>query len=309
MTEPIIAPVDKKILSAELDTTKLIRHFKGLEVYIITAEDSPNVMDEIGRIREVEFRKEGGGTSKAKDIDRYDIGETPYKQLVAWDPEEQEIVAMYRYILCREAIRSPDDIELATYRLFTFSDRFVNEFLPYTIELGRSVVNRSAKKSLFGLFVIWSGLAALVKEYRDIKYFFGKTTLYGTFNIKARDILLYFLELYFAESKGLVKPRDDLDYKKETDGSELKSFFRGGAYKRDYAVLLETLSSLGESIPPIIISYLKLTKTIRCFGTAWNPHFGQVMETALLLTIRDIGRMYKRKFIDTYTSINTQAFA
>jgi len=362
MVKDIIPAVDKEALEAELSPDRLVRRYKGLEVYIVTAHNAPHVMDEIGRIREIEFRKEGGGTAQEKDVDHYDTGDIPYKQIVAWDGQEREIVAMYRYILCRDAVITPDDIKLATYRLFHFSDRFKRQVLPQTIELGRSVVNRSAKRALYVLYFIWCGLAALVCEYPDIGYFFGKTTLYDTYNVEARDTLLYFMELYYsngsssqasplsgpllrrardgkgpggagrsaeaaggndgsrAEGRGavndpgvaetpLVTPREDLRYKPSTDRSKLRRLFGGKNYKKDYAALLAKLASVGESMPPIINSYLKLTSTIKCFGTAWNPYFGNVMETALLLTIRDIRRIYRRKFIDTYKSINPTVFA
>ena len=269
MVKDIIPAVDKEALEAELSPDRLVRRYKGLEVYIVTAHNAPHVMDEIGRIREIEFRKEGGGTAQEKDVDHYDTGDIPYKQIVAWDGQEREIVAMYRYILCRDAVITPDDIKLATYRLFHFSDRFKRQVLPQTIELGRSVVNRSAKRALYGLYVIWCGLAALVCEYPDIDYFFGKTTLYDTYNVEARDTLLYFMELYFSggeepENGPMVIPREELRYDLVTDRSQLEALFGGKNYKRDYAVLLSKLASLGESMPPIIKAInVRLTRSLR----------------------------------------------
>jgi hypothetical protein len=308
MHKDIIAAVDKEALEAELTSDRLVRCFKGLEVYIVTAQNAPNAMDEIGRIREIEFRKEGGGTAKEKDIDQFDTGKIPYKQLLVWDPVEREIVAMYRYILCRDAVRSDGEIPLATHRLFTFSERFIEEYLPYTIELGRSVVNRNAKKSLYGLYVIWSGLAALVSEYSEMKYFFGKTTTFEYYPARARDLLFSFINLYFGDKEHLVRPREELCYEMTTDKSSLLSIFTGNDYRKDYDRLLKELSNLGQAIPPLIISYLRLTDTIKYFGTAWNPFFGNVMETAFLLTIRDINESKRKKFIETYKSINPDLF-
>ncbi len=308
MHKDIITPVDKRALEAELAPDKLVREFQNLSVYIVTARNAPNVMDEIGRIREIEFRKEGGGTAKEKDVDQFDTGEIPYNQLVAWDPKEREIVAMYRYILCRDAIRRNGEISLATHRLFSFSQIFIEEILPVTIELGRSVVNRNAKKCLHGLYVIWSGLAALVSEYQDMKYFFGKTTMYESYPAVARDMLFSFIELYFGADGSLVKPRDELRYEMTSDQERLSQLFTGGDYRKDYTKLLNEYSKLGLAVPPLIISYLRLTSTIKCFGTAWNPHFGNVMETAFLLTIEDIDGSKRKKFVDTYKSINPNLF-
>lgn len=306
--QDIIEAVDRDILDAELSSDKLARYFKELEVYIVTAHNAPNVMDEIGRIREMEFRKEGGGTGREKDIDQFDTGDIPYKQLVAWDPKEKEIVAMYRYILCGEVIDPGRGIHLATHRLFTFSERFVEEYLPYTIELGRSVVNRTAKRSLLGLFVIWSGLAALVSEYREIEYFFGKTTIYEHYPVKARDLLYTFLDLYFGDTDDLAKPREDVQYSTPNNQPELRSLFSGDRYRSDYTILRKELAQMDQVVPPILISYLRLTNTIKCYGTAWNTHFGNVLETAFLLTIRDIDQSKRKQFIETYESINPKLF-
>ncbi len=308
MHRDIITAVDKQALEAELTPKRLVRQFQGLSVYMITAQNAPNVMDEIGRIREIEFRREGGGTAKEKDVDQFDTGEIPYRQLVAWDPKEREIVAMYRYILCRNAIRRDGEISLATHRLFSFSERFIEEILPVTIELGRSVVNRNAKKCFHGLYVIWAGLAALVNEYGEMRYFFGKTTIYESCPAMARDMLFSFIELYFGDNGSLVKPRENLRYEMTSDQAKLSYLFSGNDYRKDYAKLLTEYSKLGLSVPPLIISYLRLTSTIKFFGTAWNPHFGNVMETAFLLTIKDINRSKRKKFIDTYKSINPDLF-
>ncbi len=308
MHKDIITAIDKRALEAELTPERLVRQFQGLSVFMVTAQNAPNVMDEIGRIREVEFRREGGGTAKEKDIDQYDTGEVPYRQLVAWDPKEREIVAMYRYILCRNAIGRDGEIFLATHRLFSFSEKFIQEILPYTIELGRSVVNRNAKKCLHGLYVVWSGLAALVSEYGEMRYFFGKTTMYESYPAIARDMLLSFVELYFGDNGSLVRPRENLRYEMTTDQAKLSSLYSGKDYRKDYAKLLSEYSNLGLAIPPLIISYMRLTSTMKCFGTAWNPHFGNVMETAVLLTINDINRPKRKKFIDTYKSINPDLF-
>ena len=94
--EDIIAPVPKELLKAELTEEKLLRftHRSDNEIYITTAHDSPNVMREIGRLREIAFRAAGGGTGKALDIDEFDTMENPYKQLVVWNPENQDIIGL-----------------------------------------------------------------------------------------------------------------------------------------------------------------------------------------------------------------------
>lgn len=288
-------------LARELVRDRRIRSVKGLDVYSVTAADAPRVMDEIGRIREVEFRKEGGGTGGRGDVDCFDLGDTPYRQLVVWDAQQQEVVAAYRYILCRDAHRSGPRPPLATECLFEFSNDFRRDYLPYSIELGRSVVNRSAKRRFLGLFAAWAGLGALVSEHRDIRYLFGKVTMYPTYDVLARDVLLHFLRLYFPDPAALVRPRRHLQVVPVS--AELGAVFQGRDYATDYARLRTELKELGELIPPLLISYLGLTQTMKTFGTARNPEFGNVDETAILITVSDINKDARTRFIDSYERI------
>lgn len=141
--EEIIAPISKEILKAELSEDKRLRFTNKShnEIYVITYQDSPNVMKEIGRLREIAFRAAGGGTGKAMDIDEYDVMENPYKQLVVWNPEAEEILGGYRYLLGDEVqFDEHGKPVLATAHMFNFSEVFLKEYLPYTVELGRSFV-------------------------------------------------------------------------------------------------------------------------------------------------------------------------
>jgi len=136
----IIAPIDKKLIIKELTPDRFIRKTNRLnnELYVITAHDSPNIMREIGRLRELSFRYAGGGTGEELDIDHYDTAQNPYKQLIVWDRESEEILGGYRYHICDESyVNEYGEINLATAELFTFSPDFIRNYLPYTIELGR----------------------------------------------------------------------------------------------------------------------------------------------------------------------------
>ncbi|MDD4638862.1 MAG: GNAT family N-acetyltransferase, partial [Bacteroidales bacterium] len=176
--EPVINPVERKLIIEELTGEKLIRHTRKGEnrLYEVTAHDSPHTMREIGRLREISFRLAGGGTGKAVDIDEFDIDErTPYKQLIVWDPKDQEIIGGYRYIQCAGL----DIKKMATTELFHFSEKFIQEYLPFTIELGRSFIQPNyqgtniKRKGLYSLDNLWDGLGALMLKHSKVKYFFG----------------------------------------------------------------------------------------------------------------------------------------
>lgn len=303
----IIAPVSKEKLMAELTPDKLMRKTnKGdNEIYIITHQDSPNVMLEIGRVREITFRNAGGGMGEEVDIDNYDICADPYKQLIVWDPQAMEIIGGYRYILCSHLpVDKMGNVHLATTQLFNFSDKFIKEYLPYTLELGRSFVqphyqsSKAGAKALFALDNLWDGLGALSVDHPEIKYFFGKVTMYTHFHTKARNLILYFFHKYFNDTENLVTPYHPLDL--GINNQEMEMVFNGGAYKEDYKILSQKVREFGENIPPLINSYMNLSPSMKTFGTVINHHFGNVEETAIILTISDIYEAKMDRHIETY---------
>lgn len=289
--EPIIKPVDRNLIFDELTSDKYVRNTrKGEnELYEITAEDSPNIMREIGRLREISFRVAGGGTGKPVDIDQFDVDERdPYRQLIVWDPKDEEILGGYRYILCGGL-----DIEkMATRELFNFSDKFIKEYLPFTIELGRSFIQPNyqgtniKRKGLYSLDNLWDGLGALMVKYDNFRYFFGKVTMYTSYNYKARNTLLNFLHKYFEDESNLVTPIKPLDYDK--DNAYYQGLFNDLDYEQAYKVLFREIKNNGEHIPPLINSYMNLSPSMKVFGTAINEGFGGVEETGILVSVKDI---------------------
>lgn len=306
--EAIIEPVAKKILLAELTTNKFVRTTnKGEnEIYIITHHDSPNVMKEIGRLREVTFRASGGGTGLPIDIDEFDTADAPYKQLIVWSPEDQEIVGGYRFIKCKDAPIKNGIVDLATTELFEFSDKFIKEYLPYTIELGRSFVQPNFqpslenRKGLFSLDNLWDGLGAIIVDNPDMKYYFGKVTMYTHFNLEARDMILAFMDYYFPNDENMVIPLDELSLPITTDVSEFLKSIDGLPYKEGHRILNKNVRDRGEQIPPLINSYMNISPTMKSFGTANNTHFGDVEESGILVTIADIYPAKTDRHIKTY---------
>ncbi len=307
MQEEIIQPVDRNLLQKELTSDTFLRNTNNgnNEIHIITHHTSPNVMLEVGRLRELSFRTAGGGTGKAADIDDFDTGEVPYKQLIVWDAVEKEIVGGYRYILGHEVSTYDDgQPKLATSGLMVYSDKFIKDYLPFTIELGRSFVqpkyqpSRESRRGLFSLDNLWDGLGALVIDHPEIKYFFGKVTMYDHFNPVARDMILCFMHKFFPDKDKLTYPKEPLTYK--TDVKAFEGIFTGDTFEENHKILFQKVRELGENIPPLVNSYMVISPTMRTFGTAWNEEFGGVEETGILIKIEDIYESKKNRHINTY---------
>ena len=312
--EEIIAPISKEILKSELTEEKRMRftNKSNNEIYVVTAHNAPNVMEEIGRLREVAFRAAGGGTGKSMDIDEYDIMPNPYKQLVVWNPEAEEILGGYRYLL-------GDEVEydehgkpiLATAHMFEFSEKFLKEYLPYTVELGRSFVtleyqsSRAGAKGLFALDNLWDGLGALTVIKPNMKYFFGKMTMYPTYHRQGRDMILYFLNQHFEDKDKLISPIRALEL--ETNPKLLEELFCCDSFKEDYRILNTEVRKLGYNIPPLVNAYMGLSPTMRMFGTAINYGFGDVEETGILIAVDEILEEKRQRHIESYVKQNPES--
>lgn len=305
--EEIIAPISKEILKSELTEDKKLRRTNksNNDIYIITAHNAPNVMKEIGRLREIAFRAGGGGTGLSMDIDEYDTMENPYRQLIVWNPESEEIIGGYRYILGTD-VRMDEHGHpiLATAHMFNFSQEFLNDYLPQTIELGRSFVTleyqstRSDAKGIFALDNLWDGLGALTVLMPNVKYFFGKMTMYPSYNRLGRDMILYFLKKHFGDKDKLVVPTEPLLL--ETDEKELATLFLEEDFKADYRILNREVRSLGCNIPPLVNAYMGLSPTMRVFGTGINYEFGNVEETGILIAVNEILEDKRIRHMDSF---------
>ncbi len=300
----LIDPIERDVLKKELNKDTFLRNtnYGNIEVHLVNHHRQPNAIQEIGRLRELTFRAAGGGTGLAVDLDENDTCEDCYDQLITWDAEEEEIVAGYRLIRCADASIDANGVHnLSTSHYFHFSEKFKTDYLPKTIELGRSFVqpkfqpSRENRKGVFSLDNLFDGLGAMIVMNPDIKYLFGKVTMYPHYNKEARDLLLYFMNHYFPDTEKLVWPIKPLGY--FGDVSVFEGLFDDLSYKDGYKILNGRVRALGENIPPLINTYMGLSATMKTFGTALNDDFGEVEETGILITIDDIFQAKKDRHI------------
>ncbi len=305
--QEIIEAVDRSLLEKELTPDKFVKRTNsgGNEIYIVTYQNSPNITREIGRLREITFRDAGGGTGLDCDLDEFDIEEeNPFQQLFVWDPREKEIVGGYRFIHGKTLKRHENGrIDTPTSELFHLSEKFIKDYLPHTIELGRSFVQPSyqptvnLRKGMYALDNIWNGLGAILNQNPDVKYYFGKITMYPHFNNEARDLILYFLNKYFGDKNQLVYPHEQVVI--NTPEAFMAEQFTGGSYDKDYKILVHLVRERHENIPPLVNAYMNLSSTMLFFGTSLNPGFGDVEESGILVTLDDVYEFKKERHLNT----------
>ena len=306
--EKIIDPRDIRLIEQELTPERFLRKTNKAdnEIYVVDAHNSPHVMQEIGRLREIAFRHAGGGTGKACDIDEFDLMKPACQQLLVWNPDGHEIIGAYRFIIGRNIrLNSDGTPNIAMAHMFNFSKKFLDDFLPSTIELGRSFVtpeyqsSRVGARGIFALDNLWDGLGALTVIHSEIEYLFGKMTMYTTYPVDCRNLLLAFLHLYFPNHDQLVTPIHPLNTGR--DLKEVASFFDGSDFKKDYMRLNNYIRSKGINIPPLVNAYMSLSPTMRMLGTAINHEFGDVEESGILIKIDEIADTKKSRHIDTFS--------
>ena len=304
--QEIIEAVDRSLIEKELTPERFVRRTNsgGNEIYIVTYQNSPNITREIGRLREITFRDAGGGTGLDCDLDEFDIeDENPFQQLFVWDPREKEIVGGYRFIHGKTLKRHENGrIDTPTSELFHLSEKFIKDYLPHTIELGRSFVQPSyqptvnLRKGMYALDNIWNGLGAILTQNPDVKYYFGKITMYPHYNIEARDLILYFLKKYFGDKNQLVYPHEQVII--NTPEIFMADQFTGGSYDKDYKILVHLVRERHENIPPLVNAYMNLSSTMLFFGTSLNPGFGDVEESGILVTLDDVYEFKKERHLN-----------
>ncbi len=291
----LIPSVDRKLLLAELNEERFVRNtnFGKNQIFIVNCHNAPNVVNEIGRLREISFREAGGGTGKALDIDSYDLGEKPFEQLIVWNPKKLEIIGGYRFIHGKDLEITDDGyVKTPTSKLFHLSEKFIKDYLPRTIELGRSFVQpdyqptKNLRLGIYSLDNLWDGLGALIVKNPDVEYFFGKITMYPHSNLLAREAIMFFLNKFFPDPDRLIRPFEPVALKAEQEVFE--KLFNKAGYAANYKVLQQFVRKQNENIPPLVNAYMNLSSTMKTFGTSVNATFGNVEETGIMIRIPDI---------------------
>lgn len=303
----IIDPVPKELLLQELTPDRLLRKTNkaGNELYVVTGSNAPNVMREIGRLREIAFRKGGGGTGKELDVDCFDTDPAyGYRQLVLWNPEACEIIGGYRYVLCDNILYDRKGQPVITSsHMFHYSTWFIRNILPQSIELGRSFVaveyqsSSAGARSIFALDNLFDGIGALMMLYKGrMKYLIGKMTIYPGYPDEARDMILFFLKKYFGSSRRWAVPGLKVRIQSRRKFAKL---YTSGNYREDYKILSKSVRNLGVSIPPLVNSYMNLSPSMVYFGTGINDEFADVLDSGIMIKFEDVYPEKKVRHLDS----------
>ncbi len=303
----IIDPVPAELIKAELTKARKLMDTNkgGNELYVVDCNNAPNTLREIGRIREVAYREAGGCSGNEMDLDEYDFLPKPYQQLIVWDPDAQAIIGGYRFLLGKDVTFKPDgQPNVTASHLFHFSEKFIKEYLPKTMELGRSFVapeyqsSKAGAKALFTMDNLWDGIAGVLLSHPGVEYFFGKMTIYKSYDKSARELIMRFLEKHFPDKEELIRPFKPL--KAHTDSRILDLVLKEEDLKSDLRCLKNALRQLGTGIPPLVNSYINTSSTMKIFGSTVNDELSDAIETGLMICFDEIYSDKRDRHIRTF---------
>ncbi len=307
--EQIIDPVDVSLIESELTPEKKLGDTNkgGNELYVVTWHDSPNTVREIGRLREVSYRDAGASSGKSMDLDEYDMMDNPYHQIIVWDPEAKAIIGGYRYILGTDvAFKEDGQPNITSSHLYRFSDSFIKDYLPHVMELGRSFVapeyqsSKAGAKSLFTMDNLWDGIATVILHHTDTWYFLGKMTIYPSYDLTARNLIIHFMDKHFYDPQELVRPKNPLTV--NDDARLMDLILAEDDLKKDYRILKDAVRKLGTNIPPLVNSYINISSTTKMLGSCINDELGDAIETGILICFDEIYEDKRERHMQAFVS-------
>lgn len=277
----IIAAVDHQLMRVEVDALPDAQHLVdggNMQVYCAYAKQIPNVLREIGRLREVSFRAAGEGTGKPFDLDFYD---NYYLHLFIWNHDTNEVVGAYRLGEADKIIAKQGLVGLYSYSLFKYSRRLIDELNP-ALELGRSFVRQEYQKSFAPLLLLWKGIAAFVYRNPHYRKLFGPVSISNDYQPASQKLLVDFLRASntYPELARLVKPRSPFKVK------PVKAI--GGACAHinsieDVAELIADIESGNKGIPILLRQYLRLGGQILEFNV--DDQFNDALDGLIMLDL------------------------
>ena len=196
------------------------------------------------------------------------------------------------------------DIPLANKSLYSISNTFTNEYIPYVVELARAFIQPkyqpklAGRKAAFSLDNIWDGLGALVVKYPFIRYFFGRLTFFSNYDPTVRDLAFYFFAKHLQGNPALLRPKNPFEY--PTPLSDLEKVIGGSSIKEDFTKLHQAAKNHGTTIPPLVKSYFNVSGTLRVFEPVFDSYFSSSYAAAILVTIADVYPAFIKRYITPY---------
>jgi putative hemolysin len=284
---------NRQSLKKELKNSQLIGQTgDGKKIYLFNYADNSAVMNEIGRLRELSFRKVNEGVNKKRDLDQYD---QYYKHIVLWDDEDLEIVGAYRIGEGESINKSYGKYGFYSNTLFRFKKPFI-KYLDSSIELGRSFVQPKYWGTR-ALDYLWYGIGAYLKHNPQIKYMFGPVSLSGNYPQYAKELIVDFYSNYFGSEEKFVEA--NLPFEFETQAIALDNPFTYDDYKEDFKLLKTKLKSMDLTVPTLYKQYSELCEEggIKFYDFNVDPDFSNCIDSFIVVELEKIKKSKLERYM------------
>ncbi|MEW8085362.1 MAG: lysophospholipid acyltransferase family protein [Candidatus Thiodiazotropha endolucinida] len=294
-TERSIAhPESRQALKKELSKGRLLGETRdGKQIVLMDWEIGSALMREIGRLRELSFRKVGEGTGRRRDIDKYD---THYRHLVLWDDNELEVVGSYRIGEAGPIINDRGMQGLYTTSLFDFDESF-QPYAERAIELGRSFVQPRYWGSR-ALDYLWQGLGSYLRHHPEIRHMYGPVSISDRYQKAARDLMVVFYKHYFGCKSRLGEAKIPYQLDKACQ-EEFSRHFCGDDLERDLQELKNQLALYNVTIPTLFKQYTDLCEPGGvCFlDFGKDPDFAGCTDGMILVSVDKVKSAKRKRYI------------
>lgn len=284
--EPVAPEGDKEILKREVEAIAAdhtLFSMKHYEVYCCPSVKIPNILNEIGRLREVTFRAVGEGTNRSIDLDEYDLY---YDHLFIWDREEEQIVGAYRLGKGKEIVDHYGMRGFYTNSLF----KMRKEILPVlyeSIELGRSFIRDAYQRKPLPLFVLWKGILYFLLKHPEYRYLIGPVTISGRYTEVSKELIMRFIMTHYYDRSlaRYIFPRSK--YMVGSDDPKVQVML--DVAREDISVLDKMIGDIeptSDKLPVLLKKYISLNAKIIGFNI--DPKFNMCLDGLLILDIFDV---------------------
>ncbi len=252
-------------------------------VYLADAKDMPNILREIGRLREITFRAVGEGTGKELDLDKYD---KYYKHLILWDKKNKQVAGAYRMGLGREIFDKYGIKGFYLSELFTFEPELY-EMMSRSIEMGRAFVEQSYQQKPFPLFLLWRGIVHTTLRYPDHQYLIGPVSISDKFSHFSKSLIIEFMKSHYydAYTAQFVRPNKAFKVKLK-DEDKTFIFDSTGADLTKFDKLIDELEPHNLKIPVLLKKYIKQNARLIAFNV--DPAFNNAIDGLMYIKISDL---------------------
>lgn len=284
--ETIIDPVPIQDIEAELEllrqNNQLLQQKNNYDIFLGRTELIPNILREIGRLREVTFREVGEGTNQKLDIDNYDLY---YDHLFVWDRTERCIIGAYRLGRGKEIIAQHGASGFYITSLFDIDDPLI-PVLEKTLELGRSFVVKKYQQKPLPLFLLWQGILCFLRENKDYQYLMGPVSISNDFTVFSKDLMIAFIRKHYFNNELAQHVHPRKEFVVQTDMDDIEIILER---RNDLQQLDKFISSIEPNylkIPVLLKQYIRQNAKIIAFNV--DPLFNNCLDGLMILDLNDV---------------------